>query len=195
MSTSPTPLPSASSYRKRRQEGRIWVAPSGEPIRVRTLDLSDHIVLNKFPDYLRRMIYATLADDVRLGFQTGETEGSDDAPEEDPNPFAGLSPEEVLQREYEISTTLCKMSWLVPEVVDEVTDPENQIAVTELEADDRRAFMVWVFNTYAQEAQQLTPFPEGSGEGVGSVPGVPGPTPEPKPAPPAGAAIFRADSV
>jgi hypothetical protein len=112
MTTSPTPVPSASSYRQRRQEGQIWRAPSGEPVRVRTLDLSDHVILNQFPDYLRQMIYKQIAGSAKLRI-VGEN-SDQELDEEDSSPFDGLSPEEVLQREYELGIVLCKVSWIAP---------------------------------------------------------------------------------
>lgn len=174
-----TKISGAKAYRKRRQEGTIWEAPSGAEVRVRELDISDHAVLNTFPDALQKMIYASIEKSAAL-----RTEDDDD--DEGVNPFAGLSGEEVVQREYEIGTTLCKLGWLEPQVVDEVTDEETQIGVDEVESADRRAYMTRVMGGYSAEAQKLAPFPEQPAGGVGAGSAVPAVQPAAVPADAAG---------
>lgn len=184
-------ITSASAYRQRRQEGKEWIAPSGAVVRVRELDIADHVIINQFPDYLRQSIYKVLTASSKLGAKDDNQEADDDI-----NPFSDLSGEELMAREYEIGTTLCKLGWISPAVVDEVTDPDAEIGIDELEAVDRRAYMARVFGGYQQEAQQLAPFPDRPAGSLGVVRGVPDVPPvAERPAPPAGAGVFRADGV
>lgn len=154
-------ITSAAVYRQRRDQGKPWRAPSGAIVRVRSLDITDHAVLARFPDYLRAVIYQVIERSPSL--KPAEDDDVTDAL------FAGLSGEELLNREAEIGQTLCKLGWIEPAVVDEVTDPDIQISVAELDAQDRRGYMEWVFGAYAQEAQPLATFPAGSAGRVGPV--------------------------
>lgn len=160
---------SASSYRQRRTQGTVWTAPSGAEIRVRMLDITDHAVIGVFPTDLQEMIYAAIERSNAL---------RGDATDEDANPFAGLSGKEMIEREYEIGTTLCTLGWIEPQVVATVTDPETQISIDEVEARDRRAYMTYVFDGNAQEAQKLATFPGQSAGGVGVGPTVPAVRPD-----------------
>lgn len=159
-------LSRAAAYRQKRQQGTEWTAPSGMPILIRDLDISDHMVVNQFPEYLRKMVYDTIEHSAALRTESEDEEGF--------NPLQGLDGEEIARREYEISVTLCKLGWIDPQVVDEVTDEDRQIAVSDLDPRDRRAFMARVFTGAEQEAAQLSSFRDGSGGDVGPVPAVPG---------------------
>jgi hypothetical protein len=188
-------ITSASAYRQRRQQGQEWTAPSGAVVLVRSLDLTDHVILNQFPDYLQQTMYHELEASTKLQ-STAKDDDADEAEDENAVSFlTNVSGEEIMKRERELGVTICKLGWISPQVVDEVTDPDAQIGVDELDSTDRRAFMAKVFAEYRGEAQQLAGFPAGSGARVEPVQRVPAVQDPPQSAPPAGAAIFRADSV
>src|SRR5690606_17710093 len=114
--------------------------------------IADHAVINQFPAYLRQMVYDVIERSATL---------RPDAPEGDEaSPFAGLSGEELIQREYEIGVALVKVGWIDPQVVDEVTDEETQISVADVDPRDRRAYMGRVFGVQAAEASALSTFPD-----------------------------------
>lgn len=158
------PAPSAaSSYRQRRQQGTEWDAPSGATVVIRELDITDHATIGKLPDHLRQSIYQQIEASAKLRA---------DVSDEDAVPafMDGLTGEQMLSEEYEIGVALCKLGWIAPQVVDEVSDPDTQIGVDELDARDRRAYMGRVFGDIQQEAQQLSTFHRQPGSGVGSGP-------------------------
>ncbi|MGI8404981.1 MAG: hypothetical protein ACR2OE_09510 [Thermomicrobiales bacterium] len=162
--TEPRQISTASAYRQRRNAGTEWEAPSGAVIRVRELDLSDHAVIGSFPSELQQMIYKAIEASATLRGKPSE-DIDDDA-----NPFAGLSGDEVLAREYEIGTKLVKLGWIEPQVVDVVEDEDIQISVDEVDSRDRREYMLRTFGVSGGEAKQFATFPEQPAGSVGSRP-------------------------
>jgi hypothetical protein len=153
-------LSRAERYLQRQQEGVEWLAPSGLEVLIRDLDISDHAVLGSFPSNLQQMIYRSTERSAALRSDPDDAAGF--------SPFEGLGGKELLEREYEIGTALCKLGWVDPQVVDEVTDPTTQISVTKVNSRDRRAYMARIFGGQAQEAQQLAGFSGQPHGGVGA---------------------------
>lgn len=162
--TEPRQISTASAYRQRRNAGTEWEAPSGAVVRVRDLDITDHAVIGTFPSALQQMIYKSIESSATL--RSKPSEDIDD----EANPFAGLSGDEVLSREYEIGIALVKLGWIEPQVVDVVTNEDTQLAVNEVDSRDRRAYMERVFGGSGVEAQQFATFPEQPAGSVGPRP-------------------------
>ena len=175
----------AQSFRRRRREGSLWTAPTGEMVRVRDLDISDHVILDQFPDHLRQMVYRTVERSAAL---KGDVPPDDDL-------FAGLSGEELIRTQAEIADTLCRLAWIDPQIVDEVTDPDHEVTFDDVPVSVRRAFMAHVFGTQAQEAQALSRFPGRSAGNVGALPAVQDVRPTAQPGDAPDPTVVRADGV
>jgi hypothetical protein len=179
----------AEAFRQSLKKGTRWVSSSGMEVLVRDLDITDYAVLSKFPDHLRNQIYRVIERSASL---------RPDASDADMNPFEGLGGEELTRTMAETGTLLCKLGWIDPQVVDEVTDPDTQISVEDLaeKPDVRREYMTHVFGGQAVEAQRLTTFPERPADGVGTGSDVSAVRPDAEPTAAFGnAGILRSDGV
>lgn len=149
----------ATRYRKQRQQGVEWFPPSDPdmPIRVRKLTITDHAVINQFPDNLQKVIFDQIEGD---GVLRGE-------PEEPKGLFGGMNGKQLLETQRDLSVRMAKLGWIEPRLVDEVTDPEHEIGVDEVEDADLVAYMTWVFSGHQTEARQVATFPDRPQGGVG----------------------------
>lgn len=150
--TTDTAVTSASAYRQKREQGTLWHAPSGAVVRIRDLDISDHAVIGQFPDNLQQLVYRQIEQSAKL-----RTTKAPDIEQAAASLFDGLSGKELLDSTYQLGVMCCKLGWMEPRVVDTVDDPDTEIGVDEIDAQDRTAFMARVFN--GDEADAMATFP------------------------------------
>lgn len=111
---------SAAEFRRLRQdweEGFLFEFPSGMVAQLRPIDVADFIGMDRIPDALTPLIVAQ-----------AERKGTKDP-----------SPDEVLRQDIELVAIFAKRAFVSPRVVDEITDPENEITVADLLPEDRIA--------------------------------------------------------
>jgi hypothetical protein len=177
-----------SAYRRRRQEGTLWTAPSGGQVRIRKLTITDHAMINSLPDNLRKVVYDVIDADTRL---RGEADDDDEI-----DPFGGMTAEEKLETLHDLSIRVSRLGWLDPRIVDEVRDPDHEITVDEADENDMLEYMTMVFKSNFTEAQPMATFPDRPAGGVEPRPDVPAVSPAAQPGDADdGERLLRADSV
>ena len=152
----------ARSYRERTQQGTLWLAPSGNEIRIRKLNLADYTIIDRLPDHLQQRVYAIID-------ASGNLKG--DAADDDP--FEGLDGKGKLDTMRDLSIRFAKVGWIAPRLVDTVNDPDTEIGVDEIDttpelANDLIAYLTMVFSGNYSEAQQVATFPGQPAGGVGA---------------------------
>lgn len=152
---------SPSAYRSAVSQGTAWEAPSGQVFLVRDLNLFDRLVMNQLPSHLQQVV-ASLIDDVEA---LRDNDSEEDAAEEFMELMGNREGKMSLAvgNAYELAGWACCLGIIEPQIVmtpNLITDPDRQLAASDLTEEDRMAFFRRAFGGDTGEAQAVATFPE-----------------------------------